>query len=135
MHSVLITRESLKRHWELRNKVNMNLIIWLSWKSSYKCSIMKCTEFTLFSFLPSLFFLRKIKFSIISIQGNKATTPTQELKPKCVFKIIKSYKFYSNETGSVVITNLALLALQVLKQKLKRLIAYGYLKDLICFPD
>lgn len=50
---------------------------------------MKCTEFTLFSFLPSLFFLRKIKFSIISIQGNKATTPTQELKPKCVFKIIK----------------------------------------------
>lgn len=47
----------------------------------------------------------------------------------------RSYKFYSNETGSVVITNLALLALQFLKQKLKRLIACGYLKDLIYFPD
>lgn len=35
MHSVLITWESLKRHWELRNKVNMNLIKWLLWKSSY----------------------------------------------------------------------------------------------------
>lgn len=48
MHSVLITQESLKRHWELRIKVNMNLIIWLSWKSSYKFSIMKYIEFLLF---------------------------------------------------------------------------------------
>lgn len=48
MHSVLITWESLKRHWELRIKVNMNLIIWLSWKSSYKFSITKFIEFLLF---------------------------------------------------------------------------------------
>lgn len=76
MHSVLITWELLKRHWELRIKVNMNLIIWLSWKSY----IFHNEIYRIFTFSSSNFFI----YLYVKLQYyyNKQTG---EQKPKWAF--------------------------------------------------